>query len=41
MGGEMTRVTVLGSVVIVAMILIVFLAIQAWTKRNSGESGKE
>jgi len=36
----MTRVTVLGAVVIVAMILIVFLAIQAWTKRNSGDRTK-
>jgi len=37
----MTRVTVLGAVVIVATILIVFLAIQFWTKRNSCESDKE
>jgi len=36
----MTRVTVLGAVVIVAMLLIVFLAIQAWTKRNSGDRRK-
>jgi hypothetical protein len=36
----MTRVTVLGAVVIVAMILIVFLAIQAWTKRSGGDRTK-
>lgn len=38
MGGEMTRVTVLGAVLIIATILVALIVIQALTERNSGDS---
>ena len=40
MGGEVTKVTVVGAVFIVAMILVAIIAVQALTERNSGQTEK-
>ena len=41
MGGEMTRVTVLGAVVIAAVILIGLIVIQALNSHNQGDLNEQ
>jgi hypothetical protein len=40
MGGEMTRVTVVGAILIVALVLFILVAIQALTKGNNPDQKK-
>jgi hypothetical protein len=40
MGGEMTRVTVVAAILVVALFLIALFAIQALTKANSFDQKK-